>query len=67
MKPRVHLRTVEIAPAEARAALADGRIDLAIGLNLRRAAPFREALIVEHGYATVVRADHPRIRSRLFS
>ena len=63
--PRVHLRTVEIAPAEARSALADGRIDLAIGLNLRPAAPFHEALIVEHGYATVVRADHPEIRARL--
>lgn len=63
--PGVRLRTVELAPAEARAALADGRADLALAVNLRPAAPFRDALIVEHGYATVVRVGHPVIRTRL--
>ena len=63
--PGVRLRTVELAPAEARTALGEGRIDLAIGINLRLGAPFRDALLVEHGYRTLVRAGHPDIRSRL--
>lgn len=63
--PGVRMRTVELAPAEARAALGEGRIDLAIGVNLRPGAPFREALLVEHGYKTLVRTGHPDIRSRL--
>lgn len=63
--PGVRLRTVEMSPPEARAALADGRVDLALAVNLRPAPPFRDALIVEHGYATVARIDHPTIRGRL--
>jgi DNA-binding transcriptional LysR family regulator len=63
--PGIRLRTVEMAPAEARAALVDGRVDVALAVNLRSAAPFRDALIVEHGYATVARVGHPVIRSRL--
>jgi DNA-binding transcriptional LysR family regulator len=63
--PNIRLRTVEMAPAEARAALADGRVDLALAVNLRPAPPFRDALVVEHGYATVARVGHPTIRSRL--
>jgi len=63
--PGVRLRAVEMAPAEARAALADGRVDLALAVNLRSAPPFRDALVVEHGYATVARVGHPAIRTRL--
>jgi DNA-binding transcriptional LysR family regulator len=63
--PGIRLRTVEMSPMEARAALADGRVDMGLAVNHRSAAPFRDALIVEHGYATVVRIDHPVIRSRL--
>jgi DNA-binding transcriptional LysR family regulator len=63
--PGIRLRTVDMAPAEARAALADGRADLALAVNLRPASSFRDALVAEHGYATVVRAGHPTIRSRL--
>jgi DNA-binding transcriptional LysR family regulator len=61
----IRLRTVEMAPVEARTALADGRVDLALAVNLRSAPPFRDALVVEHGYATVARVGHPVIRSRL--
>ena len=63
--PGIRLRTVAMAPAEARAALADGRVDMALAVNLRAGAPFRDALIVEHGYATVARVGHPVIRDRL--
>jgi len=63
--PGVRVRTVELPPAEARAALAEGRVDLALAVNLRPAAAFRDALVVEHGYATVARVGHPAIRSRL--
>ena len=63
--PKVRIRTVELAPADARAALAEGRVDVALGLNLRAGAPFRDALLIEHGYATVARAGHPSIRARL--
>jgi len=63
--PGIRLRTVEMAPAEVRAALADGRVDLALAVNLRSAPPFRDALVAEHGYATVARVGHPAIRSRL--
>jgi DNA-binding transcriptional LysR family regulator len=63
--PGVRVRTVEMSPTEARAALADGRVDVALAVNMRPAAPFRDALIVEHGYATVARVGHPVIRSRL--
>jgi DNA-binding transcriptional LysR family regulator len=63
--PGVRLRTVEMAPAEVRTALADGRVDLALAVNLRSAPPFRDALVVEHGYATVARVGHPEIASGL--
>jgi DNA-binding transcriptional LysR family regulator len=63
--PGVRIRTVEMAPADARTALGDGQVDFALGVNLRPGAPFREALLVEHGYATVARAGHPFIRTRL--
>ena len=63
--PQVRIRTVEIAPEEARAALAEGRVDVALGVNLPAGTPFRDALLVEHGYATIARAGHASIRSRL--
>jgi Transcriptional regulator len=63
--PGIRLRTVEMSPIEARSALADGRVDMALAVNHRSAAPFRDALIVEHGYATVARVDHPVIHGRL--
>ena len=65
--PDVRIRAIEMAPADARTALADGRLDLALGLNVRSGAPFHDALLIEHGYATIVRAGHPFIRSRLTS
>jgi DNA-binding transcriptional LysR family regulator len=63
--PSVRIRTTEMSPADCRAALADGQIDLALAANLRAAPPLRDALIVEHGYATVARANHPTIHGKL--
>jgi DNA-binding transcriptional LysR family regulator len=63
--PGVCLHTCEMAPVDARAAVADGRVDLALAVNMRPGAGFREELLIEHGYATVARPDHPVIRSRL--
>ena len=63
--PRARIRTVELSPADARAALAEGKVDMALGLNLPAGAPFRHALLIQHGYATIARAGHPLIRSRL--
>jgi DNA-binding transcriptional LysR family regulator len=62
--PNVRLRTVELAPADARAALANGTVDVALAVSHRAGAQFHEVPINEHGYATVVRPDHPEIRRR---
>jgi len=63
--PGVRLRAVDLAAAEARAGLADGRVDIALAVNHRSTPPFHDALVVEHGYATVARIGHPAIRKRL--
>lgn len=63
--PGVRIRTVEMPPADVRTALAEGRVDVALAVNLRTGAPYRDALLVEHGYATVARVGHPAIGARL--
>jgi DNA-binding transcriptional LysR family regulator len=63
--PHVRIRTVEMSPSTFRTALADARADLALAANLTVKPPLRQALIVESGYATVARANHPEIRGKL--
>jgi DNA-binding transcriptional LysR family regulator len=62
--PGVRIRTVELTPPERRVALAEGRVDLALG-NDPAERPLRGELVGEHGYKTVVRTGHPAIRNRL--
>lgn len=62
--PHVHLRTVAIPPTQARAALGEGHIDLAVS-NFAVRPPLHEALLGKPGYATIVRRNHPAIRSKL--
>jgi DNA-binding transcriptional LysR family regulator len=62
--PGVRLRTVALAPAQARAGLGEGHIDLAVS-NFPVRPPLHEAILGKPGYATIVRKGHPTIRSRL--
>ena len=63
--PHVSFATRELAPERLGAALGEGLVDVALGINERLGAGCREAAIAEHAYACLVRASHPRIRSRL--
>jgi DNA-binding transcriptional LysR family regulator len=62
--PGIRLRTVTLPPAQARAALAEGRLDLALS-NVRVRKPFHEFELGIPPYATVARIGHPSIRDRL--
>lgn len=62
--PGIHVRTIELDPAQRRTALAAGEVDLALG-NQPAEHPLRAELIGEHGYKTVVRTGHPAIREKL--
>lgn len=62
--PGVRIRTLDIPAPRRRAALAEGEADLATA-NTAADRPIRCELIGEHGYKTVVRDDHPLIRSKL--
>lgn len=63
--PNVAFITVEVPGSELRDALAEGAVDVALGINERLGAGCREMAISENVYACLVRADHPRIRTRL--
>lgn len=63
--PGVRIRTIEVTPAEAKSDLAEGRIDLALGVDMKARRPYREATLATHGYSTLVRRGHPRIGARL--
>lgn len=62
--PGVRLRTLALPPAQARAALADGQADMALS-NFPVKLPLHEAMLGLPGYATIVRKNHPTIRSRM--
>jgi DNA-binding transcriptional LysR family regulator len=62
--PGVRLRTVAMPPAQARAALAEGHVDLSLS-NLPAKMPFHEHLLGTPGYATIVSSEHPAIRGKL--
>ena len=64
LAPSVRLRTIALAPEDARVALADGHIDLALS-NVPVKMPFHEQVLGTPGYATLASIDHPTIRSRL--
>jgi DNA-binding transcriptional LysR family regulator len=62
--PGVRLRTLALAPAQARAALGDGVVDMSLS-NFPVRPPLHERILGRPGYATLVRRNHPTIRSRL--
>ncbi|QJR14619.1 LysR family transcriptional regulator [Usitatibacter palustris] len=62
--PGIRLRTIALPPTQARAALADGQVDLALS-NFPVKAPLHEEILGKPGYATIVRRDHPTLRSRI--
>ena len=63
--PQVRIRTIEFSPASVRGALADGHADLALVANVGAELPLRQALIIESGYSTIARTNHPEIRGSL--
>lgn len=63
--PHVTFATREVAAAQLGDALADGLVDVALGINERLGAGCREMAIAENVYACVVRAGHPEIGSRI--
>jgi DNA-binding transcriptional LysR family regulator len=62
--PEIRLHTFEILGARLRDALGDGEADFATG-DYALGAGCRESFLYESAYVCVVRADHPRIKSRL--
>jgi DNA-binding transcriptional LysR family regulator len=62
--PGVRLRTLGLSPAQARTALGEGHLDIALS-NFPVRAPLHEELLGKPGYATVVAKDHPFIRTKL--
>lgn len=62
--PNVRLRTMALPPAQARAALAEGHMDIAL-TNVQVKMPLHQHILGTPGYATVVSADHPTIRGKL--
>jgi DNA-binding transcriptional LysR family regulator len=63
--PNVAFTTLEVPASGLREALAEGVVDVALGINERLGAGCREMPIAENVYACLVRADHPRVRTRL--
>jgi DNA-binding transcriptional LysR family regulator len=62
--PHVRLRTVALSPPQARAALGEGQLDVALS-NFPVRMPLHEEILGKPGYATVMRPGHPLARSRL--
>ncbi|MEP7262617.1 MAG: LysR family transcriptional regulator, partial [Usitatibacter sp.] len=62
--PGVRLRTIALSPAQARAALGEGHVDVALS-NVPVKMPLHETVLGKPGYATIVREGHPTIRSKL--
>ena len=63
--PEVTFATREVPGDRLGAALAEGELDVALGINERLGAGCREKAIAENGYACLARAGHPRIGTRL--
>ena len=62
--PRVQLRTFDMADRELRDALSSGAVDLAVRANFEPGGGLRRAALYDIRYLSVVRADHPILRSR---
>jgi DNA-binding transcriptional LysR family regulator len=63
--PEVTFATREVPGVLLGAALAEGELDVALGINERLGAGCREMAIAENGYACLARIGHPRIGTRL--
>ena len=63
--PRLTLATVRGTPLKLREALADGRVDLAIGWLPDLAAGFHKRHLFEQRYVCVMAASHPLAQGRL--
>lgn len=63
--PQVTFATREVAAAQLGNALADGILDMALGINERLGAGCREMAIAENVYACVARAGHPQVGTQL--
>ena len=63
--PRVTFATREVAAAQLGIALAEGLLDVALGISERLGAGCREMAIADNVYACVVRAGHPNIGAQL--
>jgi DNA-binding transcriptional LysR family regulator len=62
--PGVRVRTIALPAAEARAALRDGHVDMALS-NVPVRLPLHEHVLGKPGYALVARKNHPTIGSRI--
>ena len=63
--PHVTLATREVAAPQLSGALAEGLLDVALGINERLGAGCREKAIAENVYACVIRAGHPRVGAQV--
>lgn len=63
--PHVALATREVAAPQLGDALAEGVVDVALGINERLGAGCREMAIAENVYACVVRIGHPQVGAQL--
>ncbi|HET7731167.1 MAG TPA: LysR family transcriptional regulator [Usitatibacter sp.] len=63
--PQVAFATREVAAAQLGNALADGILDVALGIDERLGAGCREMAIAENVYACVARSGHPRVGRQL--
>jgi len=64
--PRTSVRSVNLAPRALAEALEDGGADLAVGYfpDVKGGSYFQQRLF-SHGFVCLVRADHPKVGSRL--
>jgi DNA-binding transcriptional LysR family regulator len=63
--PQVSFATREVPADRLGRALAEGEVDVALGIGERLGAGCREMAIAEGGYACLARSGHPRIGARL--
>jgi len=65
LAPGVRLEAVPMDPESIAAGLANGALDLAVGFLPGLGAPIRRRRLFRDPYVCLMRADHPRIGSRL--
>jgi len=65
LAPGVHLEAVAVDPEEIDGALAAAALDLAVGFLPGLGPPLRRKTLFRDRYVCLMRADHPRIASRL--